>query len=111
MSFSVRHQKGGAKLTETGELYSQLLPTSYVIDDSLTTIKLSIRKPSTRVSLTRRRIYKWLISPTDLNVFTSNKRSVMLIHANFGPGKESVPMAFVAVGGECTFIRLYLSPR
>ncbi|WWC59068.1 phosphatidylserine decarboxylase [Kwoniella dejecticola CBS 10117] len=34
----------------------------------------------------------------DLNVFTLNKRSVMLIHANFGPGKESVPIAFVAIG-------------
>ncbi|WWC87282.1 phosphatidylserine decarboxylase [Kwoniella dendrophila CBS 6074] len=34
----------------------------------------------------------------DLNVFTLNKRSVMLIHANFGPGRESVPIVFVAVG-------------
>ncbi|KAL7423353.1 hypothetical protein Q5752_002656 [Cryptotrichosporon argae] len=34
----------------------------------------------------------------DLNVFTLNKRSVMLIHANLGPGKESVPVAFVAIG-------------
>ncbi|WWD00210.1 phosphatidylserine decarboxylase [Kwoniella sp. B9012] len=34
----------------------------------------------------------------DLNVFTLNKRSVMLIHANFGPGRESVPIAFVAIG-------------
>ncbi|KAK8846641.1 phosphatidylserine decarboxylase [Kwoniella newhampshirensis] len=34
----------------------------------------------------------------DLNVFTLNKRSVMLIHANFGAGRESVPIAFVAVG-------------
>ncbi|KAK4685590.1 phosphatidylserine decarboxylase, partial [Tremellales sp. Uapishka_1] len=34
----------------------------------------------------------------DLNVFTLNKRSVMLIHANFGPGRESLPVAFVAVG-------------
>lgn len=36
----------------------------------------------------------------DLNVFTKNKRSVMLIHANLGPGKEQVPMALVSVGGE-----------
>ncbi|WVF70191.1 phosphatidylserine decarboxylase [Kwoniella sp. CBS 6097] len=34
----------------------------------------------------------------DLNVFTLNKRSVMLIHANLGPGRESVPIAFVAIG-------------
>ncbi|GFZ49041.1 hypothetical protein JCM24511_06791 [Saitozyma sp. JCM 24511] len=34
----------------------------------------------------------------DLNVFTLNKRSIMLIHANLGPGKEAVPVAFVAVG-------------
>ncbi|WRT65146.1 phosphatidylserine decarboxylase [Kwoniella shivajii] len=34
----------------------------------------------------------------DLNVFTLNKRSVMLIHANFGPGRESVAIAFVAIG-------------
>ncbi|WVR04306.1 phosphatidylserine decarboxylase [Kwoniella sp. DSM 27419] len=34
----------------------------------------------------------------DLNVFTLNKRSVMLIHANLGPGREDVPVAFVAVG-------------
>ncbi|WWD21949.1 phosphatidylserine decarboxylase [Kwoniella shandongensis] len=34
----------------------------------------------------------------DLNVFTLNKRSVMLIHADFGPGRESVPTAFVAIG-------------
>ncbi|ORY25366.1 phosphatidylserine decarboxylase-domain-containing protein [Naematelia encephala] len=34
----------------------------------------------------------------DLNVFTLNKRSVMIIHANFGPGRESIPMAFVAIG-------------
>ncbi|OCF37743.1 phosphatidylserine decarboxylase [Kwoniella heveanensis BCC8398] len=34
----------------------------------------------------------------DLNVFTLNKRSVMLIHANLGAGRESVPIAFVAIG-------------
>lgn len=34
----------------------------------------------------------------DLNVFTQNKRSVMLLKAKFGPGRESVPIAFVAVG-------------
>ncbi|WVN88892.1 phosphatidylserine decarboxylase [Cryptococcus depauperatus CBS 7841] len=34
----------------------------------------------------------------DLNVFTLNKRSVMLIHANLGHGREAVPIAFVAVG-------------
>jgi phosphatidylserine decarboxylase len=27
-----------------------------------------------------------------------NKRSIMLIHANLGPGKERIPVAFVAVG-------------
>ena len=37
----------------------------------------------------------------DLDVFTMNKRSVMLIHANFGPSKSAVPIAFVAVGGTC----------
>ena len=36
---------------------------------------------------------------SDLNVFTLNKRSVMLIHANLGAGREAVPVAFVAVGG------------
>lgn len=35
----------------------------------------------------------------DLNVFTLNKRSIMLIHANLGSGRESVPIAFVAIGG------------
>jgi phosphatidylserine decarboxylase len=35
----------------------------------------------------------------DLNVFTLNKRSTMLIQANLGAGKESVPVALVAVGG------------
>ncbi|OWZ78123.1 phosphatidylserine decarboxylase [Cryptococcus neoformans Bt85] len=34
----------------------------------------------------------------DLNVFTLNKRSIMLIHANLGSGRESVPIAFVAIG-------------
>lgn len=34
----------------------------------------------------------------DLNVFTMNKRSVMLIDANLGPGREKVPVAFVAIG-------------
>ncbi|WVQ83822.1 phosphatidylserine decarboxylase [Cryptococcus sp. DSM 104549] len=34
----------------------------------------------------------------DLNVFTLNKRSVMIIHATFGRGKEDIPVAFVAVG-------------
>ncbi|KAE8540401.1 phosphatidylserine decarboxylase [Cryptococcus gattii VGV] len=34
----------------------------------------------------------------NLNVFTMNKRSVMLIHANLGSGRESVPIAFVAIG-------------
>ncbi|CAD6567328.1 MAG: hypothetical protein TREMPRED_003549 [Tremellales sp. Tagirdzhanova-0007] len=34
----------------------------------------------------------------NLDVFTMNKRSVMLIHANFGPSKSAVPIAFVAVG-------------
>lgn len=28
-----------------------------------------------------------------------NKRSIMLIHANLGSGRESVPIAFVAIGG------------
>lgn len=41
----------------------------------------------------------------DLNVFTLNKRSVMLIHANLGPNKPTVPMAFVAVGGAFIFIQ------
>ncbi|KAJ9118162.1 hypothetical protein QFC22_004066 [Naganishia vaughanmartiniae] len=35
----------------------------------------------------------------DLNVFTKNKRSVMLLHANLGPGREQVPIALVAIGG------------
>lgn len=34
----------------------------------------------------------------DLNVFTKNKRSVMLVSANLGPGREQVPLAFVAIG-------------
>jgi len=34
----------------------------------------------------------------DLNVFTLNKRSSLLIHADLGEGRESVPVAFVAVG-------------
>ncbi|ORX36174.1 phosphatidylserine decarboxylase-domain-containing protein [Kockovaella imperatae] len=34
----------------------------------------------------------------DLNVFTLNKRAVMLIHANLGPGREQVPVVLVAVG-------------
>ncbi|KIR60414.1 phosphatidylserine decarboxylase [Cryptococcus bacillisporus CA1280] len=34
----------------------------------------------------------------NLNVFTMNKRSIMLIHANLGSGRESVPIAFVAIG-------------
>ena len=34
----------------------------------------------------------------DLNVFTLNKRSVMLIHANLGPGREAVPVVHVAIG-------------
>ncbi|EIW68665.1 hypothetical protein TREMEDRAFT_69127 [Tremella mesenterica DSM 1558] len=34
----------------------------------------------------------------DLNVFTLNKRQVMLLHVNLGPGREAVPVAFVAVG-------------
>jgi len=41
-----------------------------------------------------------------LNVFTLNKRSVMLIHANFGPGREAVPVAFVAIGGKFIFFAL-----
>lgn len=35
----------------------------------------------------------------DLNVYTLNKRSVMLIHANLGSNRSPVPVAFVAVGG------------
>ena len=38
--------------------------------------------------------------PVDLNVFTQNKRAVMLMHANLGPGKEQVPVVMVAIGGE-----------
>lgn len=34
----------------------------------------------------------------DLNVFTLNKRSVILVRANLGPGREATPVAFVAVG-------------
>ncbi|KAI9635579.1 phosphatidylserine decarboxylase-domain-containing protein [Dioszegia hungarica] len=34
----------------------------------------------------------------NLNVFTRNKRSIMLIHANLGPGREEVPIALVSVG-------------
>ncbi|KAK1926630.1 phosphatidylserine decarboxylase-domain-containing protein [Papiliotrema laurentii] len=34
----------------------------------------------------------------DLNVFTLNKRSIMLIDANLGSQKPSVPIAFVAIG-------------
>ncbi|WVQ76654.1 phosphatidylserine decarboxylase [Cryptococcus sp. DSM 104548] len=34
----------------------------------------------------------------DLNVFTLNKRSVLIINANLGPGREAIPVAFVAVG-------------
>ncbi|ODN96548.1 phosphatidylserine decarboxylase [Cryptococcus wingfieldii CBS 7118] len=34
----------------------------------------------------------------DLNVFTLNKRSVLIINANLGPGRETVPVAFVAIG-------------
>jgi phosphatidylserine decarboxylase len=34
----------------------------------------------------------------DLNVFTLNKRSVCLLHADLGPGKEATPVAFVAIG-------------
>lgn len=34
----------------------------------------------------------------DLNVFTLNKRSVMLINANLGPGREKTPVVFVAIG-------------
>lgn len=34
----------------------------------------------------------------DLNVFTLNKRQIVLINANLGPGKEAVPVAFVAIG-------------
>jgi phosphatidylserine decarboxylase len=37
----------------------------------------------------------------DLNVFTENKRSVMLIEANLGPGRKPVQVAFVAIGGMC----------
>jgi hypothetical protein len=40
----------------------------------------------------------WLMT-ADLNVFTLNKRSVMLIHAKLGPNKTTIPIAFVAVGG------------
>lgn len=38
-------------------------------------------------------------SPNSRQFKTMNKRSVMMLHADLGPGKESVPMAFVAVGG------------
>ncbi|KAL1408510.1 hypothetical protein Q8F55_005322 [Vanrija albida] len=34
----------------------------------------------------------------DLNVFTLNKRSAALVHANLGPGREATPAAFVAIG-------------
>ncbi|KAI5450377.1 hypothetical protein NCC49_003159 [Naganishia albida] len=34
----------------------------------------------------------------DLNVFTKNKRSVMLLNANLGPGRERTPVALVAIG-------------
>lgn len=34
----------------------------------------------------------------DLNVFTRNKRSCLLLHANLGPGREQVPVALVAIG-------------
>jgi len=34
----------------------------------------------------------------ELDVFTMNKRSIMLLEANLGPGKERTPVAFVAVG-------------
>lgn len=37
---------------------------------------------------------------SDLNVYTLNKRSVMVINANLGAGRESVPIGFVAVGGQ-----------
>lgn len=36
----------------------------------------------------------------DLNVFTKNKRSVMLLNANLGPGRERTPVALVAIGGK-----------
>ncbi|KAJ9101667.1 hypothetical protein QFC20_005200 [Naganishia adeliensis] len=36
----------------------------------------------------------------DLNVFTKNRRSVMLLHANLGPGREQTPVALVAIGGK-----------
>lgn len=36
----------------------------------------------------------------DLDVFTLNKRSVMMMEANLGPGNEKTPIAFVAIGGE-----------
>lgn len=32
-------------------------------------------------------------------MFTLNKRSIMIINANFGAGREAVPIAFVSVGG------------
>jgi hypothetical protein len=38
--------------------------------------------------------------PLDLNVFTKNKRSVMLLRANLGPGREETPVALVAIGGK-----------
>ncbi|GHJ89750.1 hypothetical protein NliqN6_6152 [Naganishia liquefaciens] len=34
----------------------------------------------------------------DLNVFTKNKRSVMLLNADLGPEKEQTPVALVAIG-------------
>lgn len=40
-------------------------------------------------------------------MFTKNKRSVMLLHANLGPGREQVPVALVAIGGKCTLVPNY----
>lgn len=63
---------------------------------SFADIQLSIRKPLMRVSAA---VGSATCLTSDLNVFTLNKRSVMLIHANLGAGREAVPVAFVAVGG------------
>jgi phosphatidylserine decarboxylase len=46
-----------------------------------------------------RQSFRFLLT-ADLNVFTLNKRSVMLIQANLGQSRESVPIAFVAIGGK-----------
>lgn len=58
------------------------------------------RRTSVTLTLNRR--------PTDLNVFTKNKRSVMLLHANLGPGKEQTPVALVAIGGESRLLNRYI---